>query len=93
MEIFKKNSTRKPDALDKNGMNDYDILEDGEDLFFLEQAAARATKKAFEKAKNSSAEILVVENGKLIRKKSGQPDQIISEHKERKVEVGKTISL
>lgn len=76
----------------KKATAEFGAIEDKNDLSLIEKIAAEGTKKGFERAKRVSSEILIVRNGKLIRKRPGKPNQIISEQEERKVEIGKTIS-
>ncbi len=59
----------------------------------LNWIAAEGTKKGFKKAKKVSREIVLQQNGKIIIKKHGKPSQVLDVVNERKVEVGKTITL
>lgn len=71
----------------------FEEVEDGEDLSILNDLAAQGTKKAFEEAKKISKEMVMLENGKILIKKKGEPDVILAEIKERSVEKGSKISL
>ncbi|MDT0649081.1 hypothetical protein [Autumnicola edwardsiae] len=83
--LSKKDKSKKP-------VVKFRTVED-RDFSLLGKIAAEGTKKGFERAKKVAHEIVIVQNGKLIRKKPGKPNQIISKIEERQVEIGKTISL
>ncbi len=70
-------------------------LEDRDDLSTLEWIVAEGTKKGFERAKKVSSEtdIILLQNGKLIRKRQGKPNEILSKIEERQVEIGQTTSI
>lgn len=72
---------------------EFRVLEDKEDLTEIRNIASQATRKGFERAKKIAHEIVIVQNGKLVRKRSGKPNEIISKLEERQVVVGQTTSL
>ncbi|MAY86298.1 MAG: hypothetical protein CML02_06220 [Pseudooceanicola sp.] len=83
----------KKDKSKKVEIAELRTVEDKNDLSFLGWIAAEGTKKGFERAKKVANEIIIVQNGKLIRKRPGKPNEVISKLKERQVEVGQTTSL
>lgn len=92
-EIDKKYVSKKDDSLSKIKELGFGIIEDTKDLSELGHIAAEATKKGFIRAKRVAHEIIIVQNGKLIRKRPGKPNQIISKMEERQVVVGKITDL
>lgn len=64
-------------------------MEDIEGFSTIASIAAEATKKGYERAKNSSKEIVLVEKGAVVVKKNQKSVRVISKLTERTVEVGK----
>jgi len=91
--INKKYLSKKDKSDSDKAPDDFRLIEDKNDLSLLEKIAAEGTKKGFERAKKVAHEIIFVQNGKLIRKRPGKPNQVISKLEERQVVVGKTTSL
>jgi len=75
------------------GYIEFRVLEDKEDLSELRTLASKATSKGFTRAKKVAHEIVIAQNGKIVRKRPGKPNQIISKIEERTVQVGKTTPL
>lgn len=90
--INKKKLSKKDNSRSEKTEVEFRI-EDRDDLSLLGQIAAEGTKKGFERAKKVAHEIIIVQNGKLIRKRPGKPNQVISKLEGRKVIVGKTTVL
>lgn len=91
--INKRYPSKKDKPQSEKSVAEFRIIEDRKDLSLLASIAAQGTKKGFEKAKKIAHEIVIVQNGKLIRKRPGKPNELISKLEERRVEIGKTISL
>ncbi|PTB96675.1 hypothetical protein C9994_06210 [Marivirga lumbricoides] len=72
---------------------EFRILEDKEDLTEIRDLASQATSKGFARAKKVAHEIVMAQNGKIVRKRPGKPNQIILKLEERKVQVGQTMPL
>lgn len=92
LENINKKFLSKKDKSEKVPTN-FKAIEDKEDLSLLGWIAAQGTRKGFERAKKVAHEIIIVQNGKLIRKRPGKPNQVISKSEERRVVVGKTTTL
>lgn len=93
LENINKKYLSNKDKSKKATAVEFRIIEDKRDLSLLSWIAAKGTKKGFERAKRIANEVIIVQNGKLIRKRSGKPYQVISKIEERRVVVGKTTSL
>tara|TARA_Y100001968_G_scaffold190023_1_gene174155 strand:- start:973 stop:1275 length:303 start_codon:yes stop_codon:yes gene_type:complete len=92
--INKKYLSGKDKSESEKAVAEFRVIEDRNDLSLLEWIAAQGTKKGFERAKKVAHEMIIVQNGKLIRKRPGKPNQVISKlEEERQVVVGKTTSL
>ncbi|GAA3637383.1 hypothetical protein [Flavivirga jejuensis] len=91
--INKKYLSKKDKSQSEKAAVELRIVEDRKDLSLLGRIAAEGTKKGFERAKKVAHEIIIVQNGKLIRKRPGKPNQVISKLEERRVKIGKTTSL
>jgi aspartyl-tRNA synthetase len=72
---------------------EFRVLEDKEDLTEIKNIASEATRKGFQRAKKIAHEIVIVQNGRLVRKRSGKPNEFISKLEERQVIVGQTTPL
>lgn len=91
--INEKYLSKNDKSHSKKATDEFRIIEDKNDLSLLGRIAAEGTKKGFERAKKVANEIIIIQNGKLIRKRPGKPNEVISKFEERQVEVGKTTSL
>ena len=91
--INKKYLSKKDNSQSEKALVELRIVEDRNDLSLLGLIAAEGTKKGFERAKKVAHEIIIAQNGKLIRKRPGKPNQVISILEERQVVVGKTTAL
>jgi hypothetical protein len=89
----KKSNTSIDNQRNKEKVIKFRFVEDTEDLSTLKRITSEATKKGFERAKKVAHEIIIAQNGNLIRKRPGKPNEIISKLEERIVEIGKTTSL
>lgn len=85
--------SKKDRSPSKKTIAEFRIIEDKNDLSLLGRIAAEGTRKGFERAKKVANEIIFVQNGKLIRKRPGKPNEFISKFEERQVQIGETTSL